>query len=136
MYNNYNIGTDFFSSDNRDLLSSTKVNFNLFYRGIVISVDDPMKLGRAKIRVPSIHGTNRNNSNFVPDSVLPWATPAVWANAGNDMGEFNPPTPGNRVFLTFEAGDSRYPIYFGGIPTKLGNTKYYKPEIGICFGRR
>lgn len=134
MYDNYNIGGNFFSDANKMLLDSTRVNFNMFYRGIVVNVDDPMHLGRAKVRVPSIHGTNRNNSNFVPDSSLPWATPAVWSNAGNDMGEFNPPTPGNRVFITFEAGDSRYPIYFGGIPTKIGNAKYYKPEVGILMG--
>ena len=134
MYNEYNIGTDFVGDANRNILNNTRVNFNLFYRGIVVSVNDPMHLGRAKIRVPSIHGSNTRNSNYVPDSALPWATPAVWANAGNDMGEFNPPTPGNRVFITFEAGNSEYPIYFGGIPTKIGNTKYYKPEVGILMG--
>lgn len=134
MYNEYNIGTDFISEANKNIRNNTKVDFTMFYRGIVISVDDPMKLGRAKIRVPSIHGSNKYNENYVPDSALPWATPAVWANAGNDMGEFNPPTPGNRVFLTFEAGDSQYPIYFGGIPTKIGKTKYYKPEVGILMG--
>ena len=119
---------------NKELLNNTRVNFNLFYRGIVVSVDDPLELGRAQIRVPSIHGANRNNPNYVEDSALPWATPAIWANAGNDMGEFNPPTPGNRVFITYEAGNSEFPIYFGGIPTKIGNTKYYKPEVGVLMG--
>lgn len=134
MYNGYNIGTDLISEANEYIQNNTRVNFNMFYRGIVVSVNDPMKLGRAKIRVPSIHGVNSHNENFIPDSALPWATPAVWINAGHDMGVFNPPTPGNRVFLTFEAGDSEHPIYFGGIPTKIGNTKYYKPPVGVLLG--
>lgn len=134
MYNQYDIGTDLLSSGTEAFNESIKNNYNLFYRGIVVDVNDPEKLGRAKIRIPSLHGVNSRLNNFVPDASLPWATPAVWSSAGNDMGTFDPPTAGNRVFVTFEGGKAEYPIYFGGIPTKIGNTKYYKPQVGIIAG--
>ena len=131
----YDISNDLLSEGSKQLLNSTQVNWNLFYRGVVVDINDPMKLGRAKIRVPSIHGSNKQNSNYVPDMNIPWAFPAIWSSAGNDQGMFDPPTPGTRVFMTFEAGDSKYPIYFGGIPTIMGeNTKYYKPQMGILMG--
>lgn len=133
--NQYDIAAnDLLSSGTKELLNQIKTDFSLFYRGIVVDVKDPMKLGRVKIRVPSLHGTNSKLNNFVPDSALPWATPAVWSSSGNNMGTYDPPTAGARVFLTFEGGNSAYPIYFGGIPTKIGKTKYYKPEPGILMG--
>lgn len=130
----YDISSDLLAEGSRTLMQQINTNFNMFYRGVVVDVEDPLKLGRARVRIPSIHGVNANLPKYVPDSLLPWATPAIWSSAGNDMGEFTPPTPGNRVFVTYEGGDPQYPIYFGGIPTKIGNTKYYKPEIGIMMG--
>ena len=131
----YDISNDLLSEGSQYLMDSTRVNYNLFYRGIVVDINDPLKLGRARIRVPSIHGTNKQNSNYVSDMNIPWAFPAIWSSAGNDQGMFDPPTPGTRVFMTYEAGDSKYPIYFGGIPTKMGeNAKYYKPQMGILMG--
>lgn len=135
MYNDYNISTDLTSTGTKAVLSNTRVNYNLFYRGIVVNVDDPLKLGRAKIRIPSIHGVSSSLSTYVDDNSLPWATPAVWSSAGHNSGMFDPPTPGTRVFVTFESGNSSYPIYFGGIPTKIGNSKYYKPQMGILYGQ-
>ena len=130
----YDISSDLLAEGSKTLMEQINTNFSLFYRGVVVDVEDPLRLGRARIRIPSIHGVNASSSKYVPDSLLPWATPAIWSSAGNDMGEFSPPTPGNRVFVTYEGGNSDYPIYFGCIPTKIGNTKYYKPEIGIMMG--
>lgn len=129
------ISTDLLSDGMKQVMKETKVNFNIFYRGVVEDVDDPLRLGRAKVRIPSIHGSNKLLANYIPTVALPWASPAIWSSAGNDMGVYDPPTPGNRVFVTFEGGNADYPIYFGGIPTKLGNSKYYKPQMGILGGR-
>lgn len=134
MYNQYDIGTDLLSAGTEAFVNNIRNDYSLFYRGVVVDVNDPLKLGRAKVRIPSLHGVNSRLENFVPDASLPWATPAVWSSAGNDMGTFDPPTAGNRVFVTFEGGKAEYPIYFGGIPTKIGNTKYYKPQVGVMAG--
>ena len=96
-------------------------NCNAFYMAIVEDTNDPLKLGRVKIRIPSLHGGNRNNSFYLENSALPWARPAIMAGAGNDVGQFIVPTKGTRVFVTFEFNDSDKPLYFGGIPTKIGN---------------
>ena len=134
MYQQYNIGTDLLSEGSETVFNSSKTDFSLFYRGIVVSVNDPLKLGRARIRIPSLHGSNNQVPGYIPDMSLPWATPAVWSSSGNDMGTFDPPVAGTRVFVTFEGGLSQYPIYFGGIPTKIGNTKYYKPDSTVMMG--
>lgn len=134
MYQQYNIGTDLLSEGSETVFNNSKTDFSLFYRGIVVSVNDPLKLGRARIRIPSLHGSNNQVPGYVPDQSLPWATPAVWSSSGNDMGTFDPPVAGTRVFVTFEGGLSQYPIYFGGIPTKIGNTKYYKPDSTVMMG--
>jgi hypothetical protein len=133
-FNNYDVSSQNIGTDNQNMIDETRANLNNFFRGVVVSVADPMKLGRARVRVPSLHGSVSGNPNYLPDSMIPWATPAIWSASGNDMGEFNPPTAGSRVFVTFEGGNSQYPIYFGGIPTKIGATKYYKPEVGILMG--
>lgn len=136
MYNEYNISNDLLSTGSKELLKQISTDLNMFYRGVVVNVEDPMKLGRVQVRIPSLHGSNVNSANYIDDSSLPWATPALWSSAGNDMGEYTLPTAGNRVFVTFEGGRSDYPIYFGGIPTIINNTKYYKPEVGIMMGAK
>lgn len=135
MYNNYDISSDLISDGNNEVLKASKHDFTLFYRAVVVDVNDPLKLGRARIRIPSIHGVSSLSPDYVDNASLPWATPAVWSSAGHNMGTFDPPTPGNRVFVTFEGGNSSYPIYFGGIPTQIGNSKYYKPQMGILYGQ-
>lgn len=135
MYEHYDIASDLLSEGSKQVLKQTRNDYSMFYRGVVVDVKDPKKLGRVKIRIPSLHGSNPALPNYVMDAALPWATPAVWVNSGHDMGEFNLPTAGNRVFVTFEGGNASYPIYFGGIPTIIGNKKYYKPEMGILKGQ-
>lgn len=130
-YNNYNLGPDFEQSSN---LIPRQETLSFFYRGIVVNNNDPKKLGRAQIRVPSLHGASANTANYIPDMLLPWATPGSWNNAGNDMGTFDPPVMGARVFVAFEGGDPSYPIYFGGIPTKIGDPKKYKSDSFVLMG--
>ena len=102
------------------------INKNTFYRGVVVDINDPEKIGRVKIRIPSFHGVSEGAGNWVPNAGLPWAVPATWNGSGNNMGEYNLPTVGTRVLVTFENGDLKYPLYFGGIPTKIGKEKIYK----------
>lgn len=111
------------------------VNYNAFYMAIVIDTNDELELGRVKIRIPAIHGIKSYQSYYTPDEGLPWARPGVFNAAGNDMGQFIVPQKGNRVFVTFEADSPSNPIYFGGIPTIIGNTpKIYNDNPDIYSG--
>lgn len=51
---------------------------NAFYIGIVEDTNDPYKLGRVRVRIPAIHGTNSSQSYYIDSLDLPWAKPAVF----------------------------------------------------------
>ena len=108
-----------------------KVEINGFYRAYVVDNDDTARLGRVKIRIPNLHGFTKENSNYVPSNALPWATPAIWQSTGHDSGSYLVPNIGDMVFVTFEAENPEYPLYFGGIITKKGNNDKVIGSRGI-----
>ena len=81
--------------------------------------NDPWKIGRVKVRIPSIHGIS-GTSEFIPTEDLPWATPCVVGGCGEDFGQFIAPVPGTFVWVMFEDNDTNKPVYLGGIPSKGG----------------
>lgn len=116
-----------------EVLNSLKVDYNQFYRGIVVDNLDPENKGRIKVRIPQIYGANNTVNYFVATNNIPWANCAI-SPAGNDSGTFLPPNIGDTVFVTFESGRKESPIYFGGIYTVrsedtqdkgVGSTKLY-----------
>jgi len=68
------------------------------HRGVVIANQDPLMLGRIKVRVPDV---------LDPDGA--WAMPC--APAGGET--FVPPAEGTGVWVEFERGDASYPIWSG-----------------------
>lgn len=83
--------------------------FNGFYRGEVVDVNDPLKAGRIKVRVFSVF-------DDIPVSVLPWAAYADPLMGGKDNGSLIVPQLNSHVYVFFEGGDHRYPVYFAGSP--------------------
>ena len=112
-----------------------KVNPNAFYMAIVEDTDDPYKLGRVRVRIPSIHGSNKTEVYYLPNSALPWAKPAIFNGAANDMGQFIVPAKGTRIIVSFECDDINKPLYFGGFPTLVSNTKLLNDNQNIFFGQ-
>lgn len=78
-------------------------------RGTVVLNNDPMGIGRIKVRVYSVHGTR----NEIPDDQLDWAYPKFW-NASYNSGTFIVPEVGNTVWVEFENGNPSQPVYSGG----------------------
>jgi uncharacterized protein involved in type VI secretion and phage assembly len=72
------------------------------YRGIVIDRDDPERLGRLKVRVPSLLG----------DAVTGWAFP-VSPYAGADVGFFFIPQVDDLVWVEFAEGELEHPLWTG-----------------------
>lgn len=81
--------------------------------------NDPWKIGRVKIRIPSLHGIT-GMSEFISTEDLPWATPCVPGGCGEDFGQFIAPVPGSFVWVFFEDNDTNKPVYIGGSPSKGG----------------
>ena len=129
---NVNFGN---SSDLSRNYGSQKINYKAFYRGLVVDTKDPKHLGTVRVRIPSIHGVNPKLSTYyIADNSLPWATPAVMFASGNDMGNFTIPEKGTRVFVSFECDDRTKPVYFGGIPTLIGEPKIYNDQQYVFSG--
>jgi uncharacterized protein involved in type VI secretion and phage assembly len=74
------------------------------YAALVTNVSDPEKRGQIQVTIPSIYG----------------ATDVVWARASFPYGHFYVPPIGAQVWVEFEGGDPRYPLYTGAwYPTSL-----------------
>jgi uncharacterized protein involved in type VI secretion and phage assembly len=73
------------------------------YRGKVVDVNDPDKLGRITAEVPEI----------LQQEISPWALPAA-GFAGPGHGLVLIPEVGDGVWIEFEAGDPSRPIWSGG----------------------
>lgn len=81
------------------------------YRGKVVNNQDPQRLGRLQVSVPSVYGDVDNN----------WAAPCV-PYAGSNVGIYFMPPIGANIWVEFEGGDVDYPIWSGcfwgeGIPS-------------------
>jgi hypothetical protein len=72
------------------------------YRGTVENNEDPKKMARLQVSVPTVLGDGR----------LSWAMPCV-PYAGPNQGIFMMPEVGAHIWVEFEGGDPDYPIWSG-----------------------
>lgn len=77
--------------------------YHSLYGGIVVSNEDPKKLGRCKLKVGVI------GDQFPTE----WALPAQMIS-GVGSGDFRPPPKDAAVFVMFLEGDPEHPVYIGG----------------------
>lgn len=87
------------------------------YRGFVSDRNDPLQLGRLKLRVPSI----------LADAVTGWAWPAS-PYAGKGIGFFFIPQVNDLVWVEFVEGDLEHPIWSGGSWAAPGGTSEIPQE--------
>ncbi|MBM0745399.1 hypothetical protein JOY44_28660 (plasmid) [Phormidium sp. CLA17] len=74
------------------------------YRGLVVENADPEKLGRLKVKVPSVLGN---------EVVSGWAMPCTPYGGDRDQGFLFIPEVGAGVWVEFEEGDLEFPIWVG-----------------------
>lgn len=103
--------------------------FRWWYGVVVNTAADPMRLGRALVRIYGIH------SEDIPDNKLPWASVVVPTTEGGVSGIGQNPNlrPGARVIGFFLDGeDSQFPVIFGSIPGVEGHitSTAYSPPLG------
>lgn len=86
-------------------LENTIQRYYSIYRAEVMDAKDPEERMRIKVKIPSLFG----------ETQLPnWVKPRDARVSGDGKGEFFVPSEGDFVFVEFEMGDTRYPIYSGG----------------------
>ena len=71
------------------------------YQGTIVDNKDPQNRGRVKISVPDVYGSNIPNY---------WALPKGMFN-GNQTSLFAIPTVNDVVWVSFQKGDPRYPVW-------------------------
>jgi hypothetical protein len=94
----------------------------IWWQGIVEDVNDPLKIGRCRVRIIGYHSSNKSD---VPTSSLPWSQPIQPITSAAISGIGLSPTgivQGSWVFGFFQDGERKQiPIIFGtlaGIPQK------------------
>lgn len=81
------------------------------YRGIVVDNADPEQLGRLKVKVPSVLGS---------EVVTGWATACVPYGGDVNQGMLFIPEVDAGVWIEFEEGDLEFPIWVGTYWSKPG----------------
>lgn len=81
------------------------------YRGFVVENADPEKLGRLKVKVPSVLGS---------EVVTGWAMPCVSYGGEMNQGMLFIPEVSAGVWVEFEEGDLEFPIWVGTFWSKPG----------------
>lgn len=76
--------------------------FYSFYRGTVSDNEDPLFLGRLKIECPQVYGLGVSPDKWAPGKGL---------FAGKQSGMYWIPSPGDPVYISFEGGNPRYPVW-------------------------
>jgi hypothetical protein len=77
----------------------------MFYTGVIEDVNDPMKIGRCRVRVFGIH---TDDKNLIPVNDLPWAQTLQPVTSASISGIGNSPSgllPGSWVMVTFYDSD-------------------------------
>lgn len=93
-----------------DIQNSTTLPLDKFV-GFVRNNNDPEKIGRCQIEVPSVYGD-------IPIDALPWAIPE-FGFIGGTRGSFIVPPVGAVVYVHFNRGEIYLPVY----TTKVLTTK-------------
>ncbi|AWD93032.1 baseplate hub and tail lysozyme [Bacillus phage vB_BceM-HSE3] len=89
-------------------------------RGIVEDNRDPLRIGRLKVRVYTLHGLPENKGveySYIPTDHLPWSHPISAYGGFQDGGSYIVPPVGAQVWVSFDGGDPNKPLYIGGYMT-------------------
>lgn len=110
-----------------------------FYTGVVESREDPLFLGRCRVRVVGIHN---EHTSELPTEDLPWAHPLmpITSASMNGIGQ-SPlgPVEGTWVVVFFKDGDEfQQPIMMGslgGIPVSYNDKEEYSEITGVAVDK-
>lgn len=103
-----------------DLITKIEKRFYGKYRGIVVDNEDPEQLGRLKLKIPSVLGSEITSG---------WAMPCTPFGGMANQGILFIPEIDAGVWVEFEEGDCEFPIWVGTFWSKPdGETELPKPN--------
>lgn len=85
----------------------------MLYFGIIEDRDDPLKLGRCRVRVAGLH---THDTSILPTTDLPWAM-IVQPITGSINTAGLAPIEGTQVIVSFMDSDCQIPVVFGVVPS-------------------
>ena len=103
-------------------MTTTDKEFNvltdnkIFYKGVIEDNNDPLKIGRVRVRVLGVHDSS---TTLVPVNTLPWAITGKSLDFGgfqSGMGISSVPTKGTWVWCFFDNNDINSPVVIMAIP--------------------
>lgn len=101
----------------------------IWWYGVVEDISDPLKTGRAKIR---IFGWHTDNLQELPTKDLPWAQPGL---SPSNSKSFSPPRLGDYVMGFFSDGESaQVPVLlsiFPGFEASYDKSKGFSPQSSL-----
>lgn len=98
--------------DNLDAANDLASRSPIFYRGVIEDNNDPLKIGRVRVRIFGIHSENPSEC---PVENLPWAECLVSPDFGliSGIGVSSVPEQGCYCWLFFDSGNHDHPVVFG-----------------------
>ena len=108
-----------------DLMQKLERRFYGKYRGFVVNAEDPKRLGRVRLRVPSVLG---------PDVITGWAMPCLPYGGQDNQGFLSIPEAGAGVWVEFEEGDLEFPIWVGTFWSEPGGESEW-PKLNDAQGK-
>ena len=93
-----------------DFATNYSAKFALTYMGTIEDVDDPVKIGRCRIRIPLLYGPD---STSIPTKDIPWAMPKypIMFGMGGRAGAASIPKLGAVVEVKFSNSNMNAPEY-------------------------
>lgn len=91
------------------------------YRGIVVNNKDPEKLGRLRLKIPSVLGESE-------EAITDWAWPCLPFGGLAEQGMAFVPEVDAKVWVEFEEGNPDLPIWVGTFWSKPGGTSELPTE--------
>ena len=110
------------------------------YGGVVENNQDPLKLGRLKVRVPQVYGC-AGGTGYIGTNDLPWALPVgLPAGSNKFSGGFSHlPEVGDKVWVRFLDGEQEKPIWEWGMQAVQDQEVFglhsYKSDPGQPVGK-
>lgn len=91
-----------------------------FFRGVIEDNEDPLKMGRCRIRVFGLHTkkTIKTETDGIPTNELPWFEPCLPIIEGSisGFGMWSVPVQGSHVMVFFENENPQLGRYFASLP--------------------